>query len=204
MQINMFPEDNKQDKPQFKLPLIDPPFNYSGNKHKLLTQLFPHFDYSKNTLVDLFTGGGAIYVNSLENYDHIIANDIISDLIETHKGIILSDDIINETISLCVPKNDKEGYMKLRTSYNEDKTPAKLYALILCCNCNMIRFNKKGMVNSTTGNGGYNKNIEKKLNIFKHYVRQYKDKINLISKNYYDVEINKDSFYYIDILLLSP
>ena len=40
-----------QDKQQFKLPLIDPPFNYSGNKHKLLTQLFPHFDYSKKTLI---------------------------------------------------------------------------------------------------------------------------------------------------------
>jgi len=183
---------------QYKLPLINPPFNYSGSKFKLLSQLFPHFDYSKNTLVDLFTGGGSIYTNSLENYDKIIANDILKDLIGLHEVILESDDIINETKKLATNSNERKVFDALRNSYNNEKTVAKFYALILSTNNNAIRHNASGKFNASYGKRTFNENTEKKLNAYKSYIRKYKDKITFINKNYYDVEINKDSFYYID------
>jgi len=39
--------------------LVQPPFNYTGSKYRLLPQLMPMFDYRRPALVDLFTGGGS-------------------------------------------------------------------------------------------------------------------------------------------------
>jgi site-specific DNA-adenine methylase len=60
---------------------IDGVMNYTGSKFKLLEQILPEFDYTKNYFVDLFTGGGSVYTNVLDKYEKIIANDIIDDLI---------------------------------------------------------------------------------------------------------------------------
>ncbi len=62
--------------------MIETPFNYTGSKFKLLEQLLPVFDYSKPYFVDLFTGGGSVYTNIIDRYQKVIANDIISDLVE--------------------------------------------------------------------------------------------------------------------------
>ena len=115
---------------------IDSVLNYTGSKYKLLPQLLPNFDYTKKRLIDLFTGGGSIFINSVENYDEILINDVISDLIGIHKSIIQSDDIINKTKDICPTKDDSDSFIQLRKSYNIEKTPEKLWALILSCNSN--------------------------------------------------------------------
>lgn len=183
---------------QYKLPLINPPFNYSGSKFKLLSQLFPHFDYSKEILVDLFTGGGSIYSNSLENFNKIIANDINQDIIKLHEAILESDDVIVNTKKLATNSNERKVFVDLRKTFNENKDTAHFFALILSTNNNSIRYNSLGKFNASYGKRTYNENTEKKLNNYKSYIRQHKDKISFINKNYSDVEINKDYFYYID------
>jgi len=80
--------------------------NYTGSKFKILNQILPKLDYSKSTFIDLFAGGGSVYTNIIDKYQRVIANDIISDLIGIHKRIIESDDIINNTKSLCPGKNN--------------------------------------------------------------------------------------------------
>ena len=42
---------------------INPPFNYSGSKLKLLEQILPLFDYNKDYFIDLFCGGVSVYTN---------------------------------------------------------------------------------------------------------------------------------------------
>ena len=37
--------------------MINSFLNYTGSKYKLLPQLLPHFDYTKNTFIDMFAGG---------------------------------------------------------------------------------------------------------------------------------------------------
>ena len=36
--------------------------NYTGSKYKLLSQLLPEMDYKKKTFVDVFCGGGSVYI----------------------------------------------------------------------------------------------------------------------------------------------
>lgn len=177
---------------------IQTPFNYTGSKYKLLEQLLPLFDYSKNKIIDLFSGGGSIYSNVLDKFDKILVNDIIKDLILIQKMLLINDDIINKVQELCVDKDDKESYMKLRNEYNENKSPEKLWALMLCCTNNMLRFNNKFQFNQTFGRRTFNKNTLKKINDYINNVRPYKDKIIFSHKNFYDIPIVMNSFYYID------
>src|ERR1039457_7576854 len=129
--------------------MIETPFNYTGSKFKLLDQILPEFDYSKPYFVDLFAGGGSVYTNVIDKYQRLIVNDIIKDLIGIHKGLIESDEIVEKTKLLCLSKDDQQGFLKLRESFNSDKSPEKLWALMLCCTSNMMRFNKSHLFNQT-------------------------------------------------------
>jgi len=177
---------------------IETPFNYTGSKFKILKQILPLFDYNKKIFVDLFAGGGSVYTNILEKYEKILVNDIIQDLILIQKKLILTDGVIEKVKSYCVEKDDSEGYNELRKSYNENKSPEKLWALMLCCTNNMLRFNQKFEFNQTFGKRTFNSNTEKKVNNFIESVRPYKNKIMFTSKRFSDVPIVMKSFYYID------
>lgn len=174
--------------------MIQTPFNYTGSKFKLLEQIIPEFDYSKKLFIDLFTGGGSIYTNVLDKYNKVLANDIISDLVDIHKGILESDDIIELTKSLNPGKENKEAFLELRESYNLDPTPAKLWSLMLSSTNNMMRFNKKFKYNQTYGERGWNNNTDIKVDEYKKHIRQYKDKIYFSSKSFSDVEINRNKY----------
>ena len=77
--------------------MIETPFNFTGSKFKLLYQLIPEFDTKKDKFVDVFCGGGSVYTNIVDKYNQIEVNDVISDLIGIHKGLLESDDIIEKT-----------------------------------------------------------------------------------------------------------
>jgi DNA adenine methylase Dam len=177
---------------------IDSVMNYTGSKFKLLDQILPEFDYSKKTFIDLFCGGGSVYINVLDKYDKVIANDIIKELIDIHKSLLTSDDIIESTKLLCPGKDNKEGFLQLRESFNKSKSPNKLWALMLSCTNNMMRFNNSFQFNQSYGDRGWNDSINKKVNIFKNHIREFKDKIEYNSINFNDVDIKSNSFVYID------
>ena len=179
--------------------MIESPFNYTGSKFKLLKQLLPEFDLSKPYFIDLFSGGGSVYTNVCHLYDKVLVNDIISDLIGIHQGLMDSDDIIQKTKAICSTlKESQEDYLKLRDEYNKNPTPDKLWALMLSCNSNLMRFNQKGIFNQTWGRRSYNTSTEKKVKDFTTHIRQFKHKIIFTSQNFNELEIAKDSFYYID------
>lgn len=172
--------------------MIETPFNYTGSKFKLLEQLLPEFNYNKPYFIDLFTGGGSIYTNVLDKFDKIIANDIISDLIGIHQSLMLGDDIIEKTKSICPGKGNPDGFSILRNNYNETPTPEGLWALMLSSTNNMMRFNQKFKYNQTYGDRGWNSNTDKKVELFTNHIRQYKDKVRFTSKPFSEVEINSD------------
>lgn len=143
--------------------MINTPFNYTGSKFKILKQILPNMDYNKKEFIDLFTGGGSVYVNILDKYERVTINDIIEDLVNLHKELNENpNEVIQKTKKLATCKEDKEKFLSLRTSYNEDKTPAKLWALMLSCTSNLMRFNKKFKFNQTWGKRGWNTNTDKK------------------------------------------
>ena len=172
--------------------------NYTGSKFKLLDQILPELDYTKKYFVDLFTGSFVVGANVIDKYEKILANDIISELVGIHKGLIESDDFIERTKKLCPSKTNQEEFLKLRESFNEEKTPEKLCALILSCNSNLMRFNKSYLFNQTWGKRTWNSSTDKKVEEFINHRRPHKDKIKFISKHFNEVDIKKPSMIYID------
>lgn len=176
--------------------MIQTPFNYTGNKFKLLEQIIPELDYSKGNFIDMFAGGGSIYTNVLDKYKKVLVNDIIKDLIKIHKSISESDEIIEKTNSICSTlKESKEDFLNLRESYNKKNSPEKLWALMLSCNSNLIRFNQKGEFNQTWGKRTWNKNTTKKVNEFKTHIRKYKNDIKFISKSFDEINLKESNNY---------
>lgn len=178
--------------------MIETPFNYTGSKFKLLEQILPLFDYSKENFVDVFCGGGSVYTNVLDKYQTVTINDIITDLIGIHSGLMLDDYIIEKTKSLCPGKDNPEGYAKLREDYNLNPTSDKLWALMLSCTNNMMRFNQKFKFNQTYGNRGWNSNTDTKVDNFKNHIRLYKDKLKYYSTHFQNLEFDKNQMLYID------
>lgn len=179
--------------------MINTPFNYTGSKFKLLEQILPHFDYTKEYFIDLFCGGGSVYTNVVDKYQKVLINDIIKDLIGIHQELIQSDDIVERTKSLCVTLKENQGdYIRLREDYNLNPSPDKLWALMLSCNSNLLRFNQKGVFNQTWGKRSWNSSTEQKVKSFTEHIRKYKNKIEFSSCSFDLIEITEKSFYYID------
>jgi len=177
---------------------INTPFNYTGSKFKLLEQILPKLDTDKKYFIDLFAGGGSVYTNILDKYDKVLVNDVIEDLIGIHKSLLESNDIINSTKLLSNTKEDQEAFLKLRDSYNSDKSPDKLWALMLGCTSNLMRFNQKGFFNQTWGKRQWNPSTDKKVEEFVNHIRQYKSKLYYTSKNFKMIIPKKPSMIYID------
>lgn len=178
--------------------MIETPFNFTGSKFKLLEQLLPEFDYSKSNFVDVFCGGGSVYTNVADKFENIFVNDIIEDLIKIHKGLIDGDDIINQTKIICPDKTDESAFLKLRESYNVGNSAEKLWALMLSCTSNMMRFNQKFKFNQTFGKRSWNSKTEVKVKKFTEHIRLYKSKIEFTSKPFYELNIKPDTMYYLD------
>src|ERR1035437_879939 len=172
--------------------------NYTGSKFKLLDQILPEMDYSKDHFIDLFTGSFCVGANVVDKYKKVLANDIISELVGIHRELLESDDIIERTKILCPSKTDSAGFLNLRESFNREKSPEKLWALILSCNSNFMRFNKQFFFNQTFGKRTFNTNTQNKIDEFTKRVRPYKDKITFISKHFNEIKISKPCMVYID------
>jgi len=178
--------------------MIETPFNYTGSKFKLLEQLLPEFDTTKSTFVDVFTGGGSVYTNVLDKYEKVIANDIINDLIGIHKGLLESDDIVNKTKLLCPDKDNPVGFGTLRENYNSNPSPEGLWALMLSCTNNMMRFNQKFKFNQTYGDRGFSDATQRKVNNFTEHIRNFKDKLVYLSNPFENIEVQSDMMIYLD------
>lgn len=156
---------------------VNSPFNYTGNKYKLLDQLLPEFDFTKKKFIDLFCGSFVVSANVLDKFD----------------------EIIEDTKSVCPNKDSEEGYSILRESFNREKTPEKLWALMLSCTNNMLRFNQKIEFNQTWGKRTWNSSTDEKVENWKTHIRKHKDKISLVYGNFNDLKIdNENSFVYAD------
>lgn len=179
--------------------MINSVFNYTGSKYKLLEQIIPELDLTKRNFVDLFSGGGSVYLNVLHLYDKILVNDITSDLIEIHRQLLFNpNDIVERTKKLCPSKNDKESFLKLRDEYNKNNRPEYLWALMLSSTNNMMRFNNSFKYNQTFGERTFSDSTQKKIDIFVDHVQKYKDNITFSSKPFNEVMIGSKSMVYID------
>lgn len=173
------------------------PFNYTGSKYPQLEQLYSYFPKDCDTLIDLFVGGGSIFINS--NFKNIVINDIITDLIDFYYQLKFKDwDYIIRNINLYKPNSqDQSKFLQLRDSYNKDKNCYKFFCLCCSCTNNMMRFNKKFEFNQTFGKRTINQNTITKLYDYYNKIKTI-ESIKFFNKNFYDVPIFEKSFVYLD------
>lgn len=155
--------------------LINSPIKYNGKKYDLLEQLFEFFPEQCETFYDLFGGSGVVSLNC--NYNNICYNDINSNISDLFDYLCSTDyqTIVNEIKD--IEKNfdikSKSGFIELRKSYNDNKTPIKLLMLSYLSFNNGLRFNKQNDFNMTYGERTYG---EKDLKVISEFKRGIKDK----------------------------
>ena len=175
---------------------IKSPINYTGNKYRLLEQFRQFFPKKTGVFIDLFCGGATVGFNVdaekivlIDNNRRVIglldflAKENISDIIagietniarydlsysrkNTYKyyrdnGYVIGNNGLKEY--------NKNGYLKLRSDYNDlvDKDSfdanIKLYTLMAYAFNNDIRFNRDGLFNLPVGKTDFNNNNYNKL-----------------------------------------
>ncbi len=181
------------------------PLNYIGGKYKILDQLLKYFPSEINTFVDLFTGGGSVFLNVKAN--KIVANDNLTYLIDmfiyfqnNSKEKILGE--INSIIEKYdLSLTNQEGYLELRKSYNNKKHPILLFVLTAYSFNHQIRFNNNHEFNTPFGKNRsrFNKNMETNLNKMIDIIQG--QNIVFVNKDFKDIDINllnEKDFVYMD------
>ncbi len=182
---------------------IKSPFNYIGNKHRLLPQLLPLFPEKINIFYDIFCGGLDVSVNV--NADKKVANDInyfVIEILELFKNTDNKELLknIDDTIKkFNLSKENKDSYYKFRKYYNDNKDPLLLYVL-MCYSFNyQFRFNSNHDYNNPAGTNrsSFNDNMKNRLSLFRDKLFN----IDFSNKNFKDFDfsmIDNTDFVYCD------
>lgn len=187
---------------------IKSPLNYTGGKFKLLPQLLELFPDQIDTFVDLFAGGGNVSVNA--NCKKVIFNDLmwqVPEMLQEFKRVGAEESVlrIDKYISdYQLTKDNREGYLELRSRYNTvDKPldPIMLYTLICYSFNNQIRFNGKGEYNMPFGKdrSSFNPALREKFIAFVNRLQEID--IEFISKDFREFDTGKlggNDFVYCD------
>ncbi|MGL5579413.1 MAG: Dam family site-specific DNA-(adenine-N6)-methyltransferase [Cetobacterium sp.] len=183
--------------------------NYTGNKSKLMPRLLDVFAKSDaNRLVDVCCGGLSVTLHS--QFQNVLANDYSSPLfcIYNHMDSRSCEQMLTEIENVIrlygLSKTDKVRYEDFKamtnamTACNGMGPSIPLFHLVLQYHAfsNMMRFNEKGMFNTSFGQRTFNKSSKKKLEQF----YAIKDKKNIVfsNKSFLDLEIKDDDFVYMD------
>lgn len=178
------------------------PFNYIGNKYRILSKIIPLFPENIDVMVDLFCGGCDVIINTDAKTKY--ANDInyhLIDILYTFQRepeTIISD--IDDIISKWkLSKTNRESYIKFREYYNSTKYPLDLYVL-MCYSFNyQFRFNNKHEYNNPFGKNrsSFNDTIRANLIAFLNLIKG----IQFTSKEFTSFNLDKLSkkdFVYAD------
>ena len=206
------------------------PLFYMGDKYKLLPEILKHFPSNINRLIEPFTGGGSVYLNT--DAKEYLLNDIDEEIVALHKFLIASandpeaffkkviriiktynlsrsfiEDVVpkklkKEFVKTYYAKFNKPGYLRLRENFNKTKNDyAKLYVLLIYGFNRILRFNSEGNFNLPVGNVDFNKNTSSALN--KYFETVKKKKIKFHTKDF-SIFLNEIKFKKNDFVYLDP
>jgi DNA adenine methylase Dam len=188
---------------------IKSPMNYTGGKHKLLTQIIPLFPKDINVFVDLFCGGGDVFINV--DAKQTIANDILPEIILLYEHWLdkydcekIIDNLRTIVKANSLSRNNSEAYYKFRDMYNTPTSSnynfSDMFFLLICHSfSNQIRFNKQLEFNLPFGKRTLNEstivNLERFLN------KLNKLNIGFTNKDFRELDLSnmtEKDFLYID------
>ncbi len=153
---------------------IKSPLNYTGGKYKIIDNINELCPKNIDTFYDILGGGFNVGINI--KADKVIYNDqntYLKELFDYFKStkidIIIKE--INEIIKYYnLNQENREGYNKLRSDYNNQPEPLKLFVLTCYAFNHQIRFNNSHEFNTPFGKdrSSYNPSIENNLIEFVH------------------------------------
>lgn len=155
---------------------VKAPFNYIGNKYRIINSIQECFPEHIDTFVDLFCGGCDVSINTVAN--NIYANDINYHVIGILQEFQKHDveyilDYIDTTIEKWqLSKINEDGYKLFRDHYNQTKNPLDLYVL-MCFSFNyQFRFNSSHDYNNPFGRNrsSFNNVMRSNLILFKEQI----------------------------------
>lgn len=155
---------------------VKAPFNYIGNKYRIINSIQEFFPEQIDTFVDLFCGGCDVSINTPAN--HIYANDInyyVINIIQEFQNhdVEFILEYIDTTIERWqLSKTNENGYKLFRDHYNQTKNPLDLYVL-MCFSFNyQFRFNSSHDFNNPFGRNrsSFNEAMRNNLIRFKEQI----------------------------------
>lgn len=174
---------------------IKSPFNWIGNKNKIMPQLQSIFPKNIDTLVDYFCGGCDVAINTpAKNKIGIDVNEYLMDILKSFQQYSLKEiiDFIEMRIDeFNLSKENEEGFLLYREKYNTDsnyQTPLDLYTLTRFSFHFTMRFNKQMKFNAGFGRGYSNFSARQRQSIIPFH-QQIQD-VQLINKNFLEINLN--------------
>lgn len=155
---------------------VKAPFNYIGNKYRIINSIQECFPEHIDTFVDLFCGGCDVSINTVAN--NIYANDINYHVIgilqefQKHDARYILDYIDTTIEKWQLSKTNEDGYKLFRDHYNQTKNPLDLYVL-MCFSFNyQFRFNSSHDYNNPFGRNrsSFNDVMRSNLILFKEQI----------------------------------
>ena len=176
------------------------PLNFTGAKDQQMLGLSYFFPKDVDTFYDVFAGG--LSVTIISDYQKIVANDIITPMIEFYKEMqeLNLEDFLYNVKAFAIPKDSPEDYAIARELFNKESNPYLFFALVSSCTNNMMRFNKKLKFNQTFGKRTINDNTIFKLTNYHKEIN--KKNITFTSLPYREFltkqVFSKNDFVYLD------
>lgn len=179
------------------------PFNYIGNKHRIVAALELLFPQEINAFVDLFCGGGDVLINTPAKVRY--ANDINYHLIDIfkefqrHESLSLLRTIDERIAAWGLNKTDKEAYIRFRDHYNAERDPIDLFILVCFGFNHQLRFNSDHEFNNPFGYQRSCFTATMKMNLMKMLERIKDVKFSSVDFGQFDVAmLGKGDFLYAD------
>lgn len=182
--------------------IIKSPFNYIGNKYRIMRQLKLLFPTDIDVYVDLFCGGCDATINVDANIKY--ANDInyhVIDILKAFQSDInaVIPHIDSTIIKWQLSKTNEQGYNEFRAYYNRTRNPLDLYVL-MCYSFNyQFRFNSAHDYNNPFGKNRSSFNDIMRNNLFCFLHRIQNIRFYCLDFECFDFSVLKgDDFVYCD------
>lgn len=200
--------------------MIVSPLNYPGNKARILEQIIDFFPKNIYKFVDVFCGSGIVGLNSkcinlilndgeyriiklLEYFKKNNIDEILRSIEEIIKKYNLTDSKNKPKNFYKIYKNEglsnynKEGYLRLRNSYNNNPSSIKFFMLIIYSFNHYIRFNSKNLFNVPVGKMDFSDSL---LNKTIEFILELQNKdIQFLNLDFRDKSLYETGdFFYFD------
>lgn len=193
--------------------IVHSPLNYTGGKARILPFLLPLFPQDIECFYDLFCGGLNVSLNVETR--RVVANDISTRTVDIYRTISSFDsfvaldgeirDIIrrfglHDGMDCNAGNVSRDGYERLRDSYNTTGDPLELLVLLFYSFSNHLRFNKQYRFNVPVGKSYYNSKNKVELEEMHRILRSRRFEFS--SKSFSDFPI--ESFGVNDFVYCDP